>query len=238
MKGTKVANFHHVEKSVRALIVLLIGLGGVTACSKSPTRPSETTPPAQTTCVYSVSTSTFNMSGGGGSATFTVNTGSGCGWSVTNGASFVTVSPTTAQTGPGTVTFSVGENPGDTRTGTLTIAGQTVTITQAPNDQLYGAWGGTIVKGGGCPATLPSSVEWNGTFRRTSGATNEFVISIPSVAVINQTIPVTVNGSSLLFFVPIDTLYTFNATLAADRRSLSGTFSGGSCNGTWSGTRR
>jgi hypothetical protein len=228
----------NVEGLVRALIILLIGICGVTACSKSPTRPSENTPPTQTTCVYSVSTSSFSMSGGGGSATLSVTTGSGCGWSVTNNASFVTVSPTTAQTGPGTVTFTVGENPGDTRTGTLTIAGQTVTISQAPNDQLYGAWGGTITKGGGCPATLPASVEWTGTFRRTSGATNEFLISIPAVGVINQAIPVTVNGNNLLFFVPIDTLYTFNATLAADRRSLNGTFSGGSCGGTWAGTRR
>jgi hypothetical protein len=50
-------------------------------------------------------------------------------------------------------------------------------------------------------------------------------------------IPLIVNGNSLQLFVPIDTLYTFNATLAADRRSLSGTFSGGSCSGTWNGTR-
>ena len=178
------------------------------------------------------------MSGAGGSATFAVTTGSSCTWSVTNSASFVTVSPTSTQTGPGTVSFSVGENPGDTRTGTLTIGGQSVTITQAANDPLYGNWGGSIVKGGSCPATLPASVVWTGTFRRTSLSTTEFVISIPSVGVSNQVIPVTLNGSSLQFFVPIDTLYTFNATLSSDRRSMSGTFSGGSCSGTWNGTRR
>ena len=178
------------------------------------------------------------MSGAGGSATFAVNTGSTCTWSVTNNASFATVSPTSTQTGSGTVSFSVGENPGDTRTGTLTIAGQTVTISQAPNDPLYGAWGGTIAKGSGCPATLPSSVEWSGTFRRTSGATTEFVISIPAAGVINQVIPVVLNGSNLQFFVTIDTLYTFVATLSSDRRTMNGTFSGGTCNGTWTGTRR
>lgn len=223
---------------MRAFVLILVGLCGVTACSKSPTRPSEVAPPTQTTCVYSVSTSTFSMSGAGGSATFNVNTGTGCTWSVTNNTSFLTVTPTTTQSGSGSVSFTIGENPGDTRTGTLTVAGQTVTISQAANDQLFGAWGGTIAKGNGCPATLPSSVEWSGTFRRTSGASTEFVISIPSVGVINQVIAVTLNGSSLQFFVPIDTLYTFNATVSADRRSLSGTFSGGSCSGTWTGTRR
>ena len=220
---------------MRKLLCVLIGLCGVVACSKSPTSP---TPPAQTTCTYSLSTTSFSMSGGGGSATFTVNTGSGCTWSVTNNTNFVTATPTSTQTGPGTVTFSVGENPGDTRTGTLSVAGQNVAISQAANDQLFGAWGGTIVKGNGCPATLPPSVDWTGTFRRTSGATTEFVISIPNVGVINQTIPVTLTGSTMQFFVPIDTLYTFNATIASDRRSLNGAFAGGSCNGTWSGTRR
>ena len=167
------------------------------------------------------------MSGAGGSATFTVSTGSACTWSVTNNTNFLTVTPTGLQTGPGSVTFTIAANPGDSRTGTLTVAGQTVTETQSPNDPIYGAWGGTIVKGSGCPATLPSSVEWSGTFRRTSAASTEFVISIPQAGVINQVIPVTLNGSTLQFFVPIDTLYTFNATLSSDRRSLNGTFSGG-----------
>jgi len=206
------------------------------ACSKSPTAPSAA--PPQATCTYALSTTTFNLSGVGASATFTVTTGSGCSWTVTTNGSFVTVTSATTQSGPGSVSFTVAENPGDTRTGTLTIAGQNVVINQAPNDPLFGSWGGTISKGSGCPANLPSSVEWSGTIRRTSGATTELVISIPSLAVVNQVIPMTFNGNSLQFFVAIDTLYTFNATLSADRRSMTGTFSGGTCSGTWTGTRR
>lgn len=216
-----------------ALLCLSVALA---SCSKSSTSP---TAPSQATCVYSISTTTFNMSGAGASATFTVTTGSGCSWTVTTNGSFVSVtSPTTTQTGSGSVSFTVAANPGDTRTGTLTIAEQSVVINQAPNDPLFGDWGGTIAKGNGCPANLPSLVEWTGTIRRTSGATTELVISIPSVAVFNQIIPITFNGNSLQFFVAVDTLYTFNATLSADRRSMTGTFSGGTCTGTWTGTRR
>jgi hypothetical protein len=120
----------------------------------------------------------------------------------------------------------------------MTIAGQTVTVSQAANDPLYGNWGGTIVKGGGCPASLPASVDYTGTIRRTSGATNEFVIAIPSLGLPSQTLALTINGSSLQFFVPIDTLYTFNGTISSDRRSINGTFSGGTCSGSWNGTRR
>jgi hypothetical protein len=35
-----------------------------------------------------------------------------------------------AGTGNGTVTFTVGANPAGARTGTLTVAGQTVTVSQ------------------------------------------------------------------------------------------------------------
>ncbi len=204
-------------------------------CSEkeTPTSPTTNTP----TCTYTVSTTTFNMAGSGGSATLSVNAGSGCAWTVSGGSSFVTITTPTAQTGPGSVTFSVPENPGDTRTTTLNVAGQTVSISQAPNDQVYGNWGGTISKGAGCPAVLPASVDWTGTIRRTSGSSNEFAIAIPILAV-STVVNLNINGNSLQFAVPIDSLYTFNATLSNDHRSLNGTFSGGSCSGTWSGSRR
>lgn len=225
---------------MRKLLCLALSVSiGVMACSKkSPTAPSAIVPPAQTTCVYSVSTSTLNMSGAGGTATLSVATGSTCAWTVSNSAAFISVTSVINQTGPGTVSFSVGANPGDARVGTMAVASQIVTVNQSANDPVYGNWGGTIVKGSGCPATLPPSVDYSGTIRRTSGATNEIVISIPSVGISNQVIALTINGSTLQFFVPIDTLYTFNATLASDRRSLTGTFAGGSCSGTWNGMRR
>lgn len=222
------------------LVCLLLSLSiGAAACSKktTPTSPS-VVPPAQTTCSYSVSTTTFNLAGAGATATLSVNTASTCTWTVAVVSSFISVTGVASQTGSGNVSFSVGENPGDARTGTITVAGQTVTVNQAPNDPVYGNWGGTIFKGSGCAASVPASAEYTGAIRRTSGATNEFVITIPAVGVASQALALTINGSSLQFFVPIDTLYTFNGTLSGDRRSISGTFAGGACSGTWNGTRR
>jgi hypothetical protein len=194
-------------------------------------------PPAQTVCTYTVSTTTFNIAGTGGSATLSVNTGATCAWTVVNNSSFITITGT-GGTGPGNVSFTVSENSSDARVGTFVVAGQTVTVNQAANDPVYGNWGGTIVKGNGCPASVPASVDYTGTIRRTSGATNEFVIAIPALGLPSQTLALTINGSTLQFFVPIDTLYTFNGTLSSDRRSLTGTFSGGTCSGTWNGARR
>jgi hypothetical protein len=225
-----------LEEFVRKCGVVLLFLSvALASCSKSPTSPTAAPAPA---CTYSLSTTTFNMAGAGASATFTVTTTGGCSWTVANSSSFVTVTSPTSQSGPGSVSFTVAANPGDTRTATLAVAGQSVVINQAPNDPLFGDWGGTIVKGAGCPANLPASVDWTGTIRRTSGATTELVITIPSVAVFNQVIPITFNGNALQFFVAVDTLYTFNATLSADRRSMTGTFAGGTCSGTWTGTRK
>lgn len=226
---------------MKKLLGLLLTCSIATAaCSKkdTPTSPTDVVPPAQNICTYTVSTTTFNLAGSGASASLSVNTGSSCTWSVANVSPFITVTGVGSQTGPGNVNFSVGENPGDARTGTMTVAGQTVTVNQAANDPVYGNWGGTIVKGSGCPASLPSSVEYTGTIRRTSGATNEFVIAIPSLGLPSQALALTINGNSLQFFVPIDTLYTFNGTLSSDRRSITGTFAGGSCSGSWNGTRR
>lgn len=226
-----------MRQFLSAVILLCVA---VTACSKkSPTAPTDTVPPANNVCTFAVSTSTFNIAGIGGSATFSVNTQAGCAWTVVNSSnSFVTVTSATSQTGSGSVSFTVPQNPGDTRTATLTVGGQTVTITQSPDDAVFGAWGGTLIKGSGCPATLPASVDYTGTIRRTSGSTNEFVISIPALGLSNQAIPLTINGNSVQFFIPIDTLYTFNATLSSDHRSLNGTFAGGTCSGSWNGTRR
>ena len=82
------------------------------------------------TCSYSISPSSrsFGLSGGTGSVTVTV--GSGCAWTATSNAGFLTIS--SGANGNGTVNYSVAAS-GSSRTGTLTIAGQTFTGTQAPS---------------------------------------------------------------------------------------------------------
>jgi hypothetical protein len=233
---------HHrvsYARSVHRLIGVLLVIASLSAgaCSKERTTTTPTAPTTPT-CTYALSSTSLSLAGAASTATLSVTAGTGCAWTATSNAAFATITSGASQSGSGTVTVSVSENTGDARTATLTIAGQSVTVSQAAGDQLYGNWAGTIVKGSGCPATLPASVTWTGTIRRTGGASSELVISILSVGVVNQVIPLIVNGNSLQFFVPIDTLYTFNATLAGDRRSLSGTFAGGGCSGTWTGARQ
>ena len=201
--------------------------------SRSPSSPTPQ-PPA---CTFALSTTALSVASIGASASIGVTTNSGCAWTATSNAAFATITSGASQTGTGTVAVSIAENAGDSRTAILTVANQAVTITQAASDPLFGNWSGSVAKGAGCPAALPATAGWTGTIRRNAIGQAELVISVPSVGVVNQTVPLTLSGNNIQFAVQIDTVYTFLATLAADRRSFTGTFSGGGCSGTWNGTR-
>jgi hypothetical protein len=55
-----------------------------------------------------------------------------CTWTaVSNNPSWITITGGASGTGPGTVTYSITANNGPARTGTITIGGQTFTVTQA-----------------------------------------------------------------------------------------------------------
>ncbi|MBL8189997.1 MAG: hypothetical protein JNK38_18425 [Acidobacteria bacterium] len=84
-------------------------------------------------CTYSISATSqfFNASGGPGSVS--VNAQPGCSWTATSNASFITVTSGSSGSGNGSVVFSVAANQSQVqRVGTMTIAGQTFTVTQAP----------------------------------------------------------------------------------------------------------
>jgi subtilisin family serine protease len=77
-------------------------------------------------CTYSLSATAVTAPASGTSGSVTVSTAPNCTWSAASSASFITVSA-----GAGAVFYSVAANPSlTTRVGSITIAGQTVTITQ------------------------------------------------------------------------------------------------------------
>lgn len=82
------------------------------------------------TCSFSLSASSQTFPASGGAGTVNVITTSGCGWTTSSNASWITVTSGTSGTGNGTVGFSIAANTGAARSGTLTIAGQTYTVNQ------------------------------------------------------------------------------------------------------------
>ena len=86
-------------------------------------------PPA---CAYTVSPLTATYPSAGGSGAVTVATTSACGWTAVSADNWITITSGASGSGNGTVSYSVQANLGLlARSGTLTVAGQTVTISQA-----------------------------------------------------------------------------------------------------------
>jgi Domain of unknown function (DUF4214)/Putative binding domain, N-terminal len=84
-----------------------------------------------TPCNYNISSSSGSFTSSGGTSSISVTaTTSICAWTASESLSWVTLS-STGGTGSGTVTITENANTGAARTGSVTIAGKTYTISQA-----------------------------------------------------------------------------------------------------------
>ncbi len=84
--------------------------------------------PSAVTCAYAVPSSS-SVGWFGGSFSASVTAPATCPWQATGNVAWITVTSGSG-TGNGTVTYTVAPNAGAKRTGTLTIGGQALTITQ------------------------------------------------------------------------------------------------------------
>ena len=119
-------------------------------------------------CTYSVLPVTRTVGAAGGTTTVTVTAEAGCAWTATSNVGWVTVSPASGS-GAVTVSLTLPANPGSTlRTGTLTIAGQTVTVSQDTISCAYslGSSGQTVPAAGGSGTVSLTSIagcSWSAT---------------------------------------------------------------------------
>ncbi len=82
-------------------------------------------------CAFSLSGSDRSFDATGGSGNVSVNTSSGCAWTATSSASWLTIGSGASGTGTGVVAFQVASNTtGQARTAFLSIGGQTFTVNQ------------------------------------------------------------------------------------------------------------
>ena len=158
-------------------------------------------------CSYSVSpTSQSAPAGGGAGTSITVTTVSGCAWTAASNTSWITVTSGASSSGNGTASYSVSANVGPARTGTLTVAGQTFTVTQAANctysispsslDATSAGGGGssTVTATAGCAWTAASNASWVTVSSGASGSGNgtvAFVVAAnPSASKRNGTLTI------------------------------------------------
>ena len=168
-------------------------------------------------CSYSITPTTQQFVAAGGTGSVTVTTQTGCAWTATSNAAWITITSGASSTGSATVGYSVTVNTGPARQGTVTIAGLTLTVNQDsgclltinPTSASYTTSGGagsiTITANNqACPWTAVSNNSWititsgaSGTGNGTTGysvASNTGAPRSGSITVAGQTFSVSQDG--------------------------------------------
>jgi Zn-dependent metalloprotease len=182
------------------------------------------------TCSFSINPTSANFAAAGGSGSVTVTTSAGCNWTAASNNSFITVTSGASGSGSGTVTYSVAANTSTARSGSLTIAGLTHSVSQ---DAAGGGCTNAIVNPGFETGTTPWTI--SGQVTRSTGS---FPHSGTAYMILNgvnsttgtlfQTVTVPTNGcTNLQFWLNITTSEAAGASvfdrLFIEVRSTGGT---------------
>jgi Putative binding domain, N-terminal len=81
-------------------------------------------------CTFSIAPTSQSFEVVGGSGTIAVTAGDGCTWMASSPVDWITIMSGASGSGPASVTFKVAANGGAARSATLTIAGQSFSVTQ------------------------------------------------------------------------------------------------------------
>jgi Putative binding domain, N-terminal/Viral BACON domain len=174
-------------------------------------------------CVFTVDPRSDSVNAGGGRKTIAVTASSPqCAWTARSDADWLAVVDGAQGTGSGRVTYEARATTGPTRTGTLLVASQAVTVTQAqgcttsitPTIQSAAAGGGTgsiaVAAEAGCQWSAASNASWIAITSAPSGngpGTITFAIAASTGPARSGTLTVaaqtfTVNQASGCSFTP------------------------------------
>ncbi len=136
-------------------------------------------------CSYSIAPQGLTFDSTGGISNVSVTAPQGCTWTSLSNATWININQGTNGNGPGLVQYAVQQNAGATRTGTLTIAGQTFTVTQGGAGCTYtlsttnqaaalggGAHAVNVASNSSCAWTAASNSSWIVITSGASGSGN------------------------------------------------------------------
>jgi M6 family metalloprotease-like protein len=107
-----------------------VSVSGISASGPTMTATMAVGPPP---CTYSISPTSQSFSASGGTGSVSLTTQSGCNWTAVSNASWIMITSNSSGAGSGTVNYSAGANTSASlRSGTMTIAGKTFTVSQDP----------------------------------------------------------------------------------------------------------
>jgi uncharacterized protein (TIGR03437 family) len=187
---------------------------------------------AGATCSYAIAPTSASVPAGGTTGSVTVTAPSGCTWTATSNASWIAVTSGASGSGNGTVNYTVAaSSSANPLTGTLTIAGQTFTVTQAGATCSYaiaptsasatagGTTGSvTVTAPTGCAWTATSNVSWitvspasgngNGVVSYTVAASSGPLARTGTVTIAGQTFTVAQAAAATLNVSPATLSFT------------------------------
>ncbi|MGH9840639.1 MAG: BACON domain-containing protein [Blastocatellia bacterium] len=135
-------------------------------------------------CTFTISPTSQTFVAAAGNGAVSVTAAAACAWTAVSNATWITVTSGSSGSGSGTVNYTVAANTGPQRTGTMTIAGQTFTVTQnsgctftiSPTTQTFAAGGGngtvSVTTAAGCAWTATSNAAWITITGGTPGSGN------------------------------------------------------------------
>ena len=135
-------------------------------------------------CSSTLSPTGASIAAGGGTGNAGVTCATGCAWTAASNSTWITVTGGSSGNGNGTVSYSVASNTGPARYGTITIAAQTFTVSQAenctytlsPTSALVAYEGGngsvSVTSGSSCTWTATSNNTWIAITAGNSGSGN------------------------------------------------------------------
>jgi uncharacterized protein (TIGR03437 family) len=132
-------------------------------------------------CQFQLSATQLRAAAAGESLSLTIGSLTGCQWTAVSNADWIKLNNGAQGSGTGTVRFEVGPNTGVARTGTLTVAGQALTLSQAADvtspDLVLASLNPPYANAGGGEFELTVTglnfshnavVQWNGSDRPTN----------------------------------------------------------------------
>ncbi len=158
-------------------------------------------------CNPSISPVSRTISTASTTGTITLTTQDGCPWTAQSNVPWITINGNNSGVKSASISYTVAVNAGVQRTGTLTIAGKTFTLTQqagcsfvlAPTSRSFPKAGGTgsfsISTDASCPWTAVSGVSWITVNTGASGIGPDTVTyTVKSTTVSSRTGRINVNG--------------------------------------------
>ena len=161
-------------------------------------------------CTYVVSQTTIALTSAGGTGAVTVTAPSGCAWTATETASWLSITSGSSGSGNGTVNYSATANAASTsQNTTLTVAGRAITVTEAgvactftvsPTTISLASGGGTgavsVTAPSGCAWTATETASWLSITSGSSGSGNGSVnySATANAASMSQSTTLTVAG--------------------------------------------